>query len=129
MGYLIERLLRHPVEVYSSAVSMSTALLLATSPHLLMITPSVAYWSAGLLSLGGGVRFMQGMRIIRYQKGLRRLPYFTMKPDDIPVSQKKLYLGMGYRWLQPHVQRLRDIRLAGVQHYVEPGRLYTWVRQ
>ncbi|MEA3301701.1 MAG: type IV conjugative transfer system coupling protein TraD [Pseudomonadota bacterium] len=129
MGYPIERLLRHPVEVYSSAVSMSTALLLATSPHLLMITPSVAYWSAGLLSLGGGVRFMQGMRIIRYQNGLRRLPYFAMKPDEIPVSRKKLYLGMGYRWLQPHVQRLRDIRLAGVQHYVEPGQLYTWVRQ
>jgi hypothetical protein len=129
MGYPIERLLRHPVEVYSSAVSMSTALLLATSPHLLMITPSVAYWSAGLLSLGGGVRPTQGVRIIHYQNGLRRLPYFTLKPDEIPVSQKKLYLGMGYRWLQPHVQRLRDIRLAGVQHYVEPGWLYIWVRQ
>ena len=124
MAYPIERLLRQPVEIYSALVSGSAAILMAGSPHLLMITPSVAYWSATILAGGAILRFSQGWRIIRYQRGLKRLSYFAMRPDEIPVSKNKLYLGLGFRWLQPHVQRLRDIRLGGVQHYVEPGRFH-----
>ena len=129
MAYPIERLLRQPVEIYSALVSGSAAVLMAGSPHLLMITPSVAYWSAAILAVGASVRFAQGWCIVRYQRGLKRLSYFAMRPDEIPVSKSKLYLGQGFRWLQPHVQRLRDIRLGGVQHYVEPGRIHAWVRR
>ena len=129
MSYPIERLLRHPVEIYSGFMSASAAALMAWSPHLLMITPSVAYASASILAGGALLRFSQGWRIIRYQRGLKRLSYFAMRPDEIPVSKDKLYLGLGFRWLQPHVQRLRDIRLGGVQHYVEPGRFHTWIRR
>lgn len=128
MAYPVERLLRQPVEIYSALVAGSAAVLMAGSPHLLMITPSVAYGSAAILAGGASVRFVQGWRIVRYQRGLKRLSYFAMHPDEIPVSTSKLYLGLGFRWLQPHVQRLRDIRLGGVQQYVEPGRFHTWVR-
>ncbi len=89
----IESLLRPPVELYSSGVTFSMAAFLSITPEVLMMTPVVAYGSASALVLMGAVRFSQGFNIIRYKRGLRRLPYYSLKAKDVSVSRKKIFLG------------------------------------
>ena len=128
-NYPIESLLRPPVELYSSGVTFSMAAFLSIAPEVLMMTPVVAYGSASVLVLMGVIRFSQGVSIIRYKRGLRRLPYYSLKAKDVPVSRKKLFLGKGYRWRQKHVQRLRDIRLMDAASLLEPSFLVRWARR
>ncbi|MDX1656578.1 MAG: type IV conjugative transfer system coupling protein TraD, partial [Candidatus Competibacteraceae bacterium] len=83
------------------------------------------------LGLAGvaGVRARQGLRVVRYQRNLRRLPDFRMAPERIPVSNQRLYLGRGFRWGQQHTQRLRDTMRPEVRHYVDPGFWFRWARR
>jgi hypothetical protein len=69
----IEALLRPPVEYFSGLSYLAIGLLAATAPTVLMMTPSVAVVTATALLTLGLLRMVQGWRIRRYQRGLRRL--------------------------------------------------------
>jgi len=91
--------------------------------------PGVAYTTAALLTVLGMVRGHQAWRVVRYQRNMRKLPTYSLRADQIPLSRRKLFLGRGFRWTQRHTQRLRDTLRPEVQHYVQPGRLYRWARR
>jgi conjugative coupling factor TraD (TOL family) len=127
--YAIEAWLRPPVELWSSATAIACAGVACFSPWAILMPPEMGNAVAAGLTAFAGLRFVQGYRVVRYQRQMRKLPLFAMKSADIPVSQRKLYLGRGFRWTQKHTQRLRDTLRPEVQRFVEPGSLYRATRQ
>lgn len=124
--YPIESLLRPPFELYGAAVCFSGAVIAALSPETLMVVDQVAWAVAGGFIVRGSMRTAGAMRIIRYQRGLVRVPNFVMQSKQIPCSRKKLFLGRGFRWYQYHTQRLADVEKLPV--YAKPGHLYEAAR-
>jgi conjugative coupling factor TraD (TOL family) len=98
------------------------------APSTLLMTPIVAFGTAALLLGLGGLRTYQSWQLLRYQRNLRQQPRYQLKPDAIPVSQTRLFLGKGFLWSQRHTQRLRDTMHPRVQHYLQPGRCYRAAR-
>ncbi|MGH8584740.1 MAG: type IV conjugative transfer system coupling protein TraD [Gammaproteobacteria bacterium] len=126
--YPIEALLRPPVEFVSVAVASTAAWLAWSAPALWMTTAAVGRGAAvGLLCIAA-VRLRQGLRVVRFQRNLRRLPDYRLRPAQIPVSTIRLFLGTGFRWTQLHTRRLADTRQPEARPYVEPGRWYRWAR-
>jgi len=118
--YPIEALLRPPVEWSSSLAAVSLAAIALRAPEVLLMTRPVAWAVAAALGLLALVRFGQGWRVVRYQRGLRRhrpyrIPSRTLDPD--PAG---LFLGRGFRWTACHTQRLWDATRAANRRYVEP---------
>ncbi len=125
----IEALLRPPVELWSTLVAFATAAIAIMAPWALMMPPGVAYGAGAVLSLMGLVRGRQALRVLRYQRNMRRLPTYRVRSSQIPLSRHKLFLGKGFRWTQQHTQRLRDTLRPEVKRYVQPGYLYQWARR
>lgn len=126
--YPIEALLRPPVELWSARVAFLAALVACIAPWALLMTPGVAYGCAVILLWLALHRLRQGLRIVRYQRNLRRLPRYTLKAHRIPLNRHKLFLGCGFHWTQQHTQRLRDTIRPEVQHYIRPSVGYRWAR-
>ncbi len=125
----IEALLRPPVELWSTLVAFATAAIAILAPWSLMMPPGVAYGAGTLLLLIGLIRGRQALRVLRYQRNMRRMPTYIVRSSKIPLSRRKLFLGRGFRWSQIHTQRLRDTIRPEVQYYVQPGSLYQWARR
>jgi len=124
--YEIEALLRPPVEYYSAATYLTIAAISAMAPEAFMMLPSVAY-TLSIVLVGLAIfRFLQGKRIVRYQKGLWKLPKYVLSSKSIKASNSKLFLGQGFRWETKHAQRLADIERD--DHYGKEPRLYKWAR-
>ena len=104
--HLVETLLRPPVELFAATSYGLIALLMAVAPSYFMLTPSVAYFCAFILLYFAIRRFIQGFKIVRYHFGLKRMSPYVMRDKDIPVSNIKLFLGMGFLWDQRHAQRI-----------------------
>jgi conjugative coupling factor TraD (TOL family) len=118
----LEGLLRPPVEwITTLATLVASALLISYSSFFLVsdgILDSVAF-----LLIGFGIyRFREGYRIWRYQRHLKRMPIYTLSTKQLPVSDKKLFLGKGFLWTAQHTQRLRDLDLDYNLHYKYPSR-------
>ena len=125
----LEALLRPPIELWSMVSAGSAALVTLFAPHYLMLTDGLSYpVSAGLVLLAG-IRGQQALRVLRYQRNMKRLPLYRLRPEQIPVTATHLFLGRGFRWYQEHSQRLYDARKPSVRRYLEPSRLYRWARQ
>ncbi|MGE4546004.1 MAG: type IV conjugative transfer system coupling protein TraD [Pedobacter sp.] len=117
----IEALLRPPVELYSAWTAWTLAVISVYMPGVIMMTPGVAYVSAAILLLIGMRRFLQGYTIYQYHRNLVKLPYYGLKPRQIPVSNRHLFLGMGFKWTQKHTQRLEDALDPVNEKFLEPG--------
>jgi len=122
--YPIESLLRPPVELYSAWTAWLLAVMAIYMPSLIMMTQGVAYSASATLFLIGLNRFFQGYAIWKYHRNLVRLPYYGLKPRQIPVSNRHLFLGLGFRWTQRHTQRLQDALDPVNEDYLEPGLSY-----
>ena len=125
-GHPVEALLRPPAELNAGAVSVLVGVAVALGPEHFMMTPSVAHGCAGVLGLHGAWWLRRGLRIVRYQRNLRRRRRWIMAADRIPVSADALFLGRGFRWGERHTQRLHDCRKTRFRRFVEPGRLARW---
>ncbi len=128
-SYPIDTLLRLPMEWWSSAFSLAIAFFLYRSSTLFLLTPSVSDVLAGTLVLLSVIRFFQGYRVFRYQRNLKRLPFYAMSSDELSISHKKLFLGKGFQWEAKHTQRLHDLKQSGRERFLNPNRLYQWARQ
>ena len=128
MSYPLEAQLRPPVEWLSAAACIIAGGLVARRPDWLLLpdeaTPAVA---AGLAALGVW-RLVQGARLVAYQRNLRAIRRYALRPPEIPWSNDRLFLGRGFRWDQRHTQRLIDARLPASRRYREAGRAYAWAR-
>ena len=127
--YPIEALLRPPVEWTSAVAAWSVAALAAAAPAAILMTPAVAYASAIVLAGFGVCRIRQGLRVVRYQRSLKRLPRYRIASRRIPHSPEWLFLGRGFRWTAQHTQRLWDATRPHNRRYLEPGRWYVTVRR
>jgi conjugative coupling factor TraD (TOL family) len=125
---LVENLLRPPVELFSAISYGLLALLCALAPSYFMMTPVVAIACAFFLFVLSLKRLRQGLRILRYQHGLKRISPYILKDKQIPVSNIKLFLGQGFLWDQRHAQRLADLNRKDGRIYKEPSRLFLWAR-
>lgn len=127
--YPVEALLRPPVEYYAASTYLALGLLAAKAPGVLLMTPSVAYLTAAGMCYLGIRRWRQGMRIRRYQKGLRRLKPYVMASRRMPVSHQRLFLGLGFEWDSRHAQRLADLNRKEGRIYKQQSPLYRWARR
>lgn len=126
--YRVESVLRPPDELWSALTAFGAAALLLWAPGALMMTPGVAYTGALFMGLFAVFRARDGIWIVRYQRGLTRMPRFNLASADVPVSDHRLYLGRGYEWDRLHTQRLRDVRREQ-RDWLTPGFWWRLARQ
>lgn len=126
--YLVESLLRPPVEFYTALASIGAAVLCIVAPWALALTPSVGYGLGAGFGYLAFIRLRQGWKIVRYHRNLKRLPYYTMSSRQVPIGRKYLFLGKGFRWTQRHTQRLHDCFQLHGEKYISPSPLYSWVK-
>ncbi|MBB3104444.1 conjugative coupling factor TraD (TOL family) [Azomonas macrocytogenes] len=127
--HAIEALLRPPVELYTVFVCLCGAFLSLVAPWSIALSPEFGYASAGFFLFFGGLRFRQGMTVLRYQRNLRRLPRYVMTSRQVPVSHQRLFIGLGFKWGQKHTQRLLQTYRAEYRAYVEPKASYVYARR
>ncbi|RJX45542.1 conjugative coupling factor TraD, PFGI-1 class, partial [Pseudomonas syringae pv. actinidiae] len=127
--YAIESLLRPAVELYTVYVCAAGAFLCVFAPWAFALTPLFGIvTSMGFLALGC-VRLKQAWHILRYRRNIRRLPHYTMTSKEVPVSNQRLFIGLGFRWQQRHTQRLMDTYLPKYASYVEATPLFRAARR
>lgn len=128
MSNRLEGLLRPPIEYAAAAAYLAVALLMFYSPVYLMMTPQTGIATAIFLITLATIRIRSGYKIRKYQKGLRKLPHYSIKFASLPVSKKRLYLGKGFQWEPKHTQRLHDCEQPGSEKYLEQIPLYKAAR-
>ena len=127
--HAVDTLLRPPVELWSAAAAAGASAVAQWAPWSLLMPPVMGSAASLMLAAFAAYRLRQGWRVVRYQRSMKRLPVFVMKADQMPVSHRKYYLGLGFRWGQQHTQRLRDTRRPEVQRFIDPGRAYHAARR
>lgn len=106
----IEALLRPPVE-FSCVVSYGSLAAIAIGvPQIFFLPGGVGYALGGAFVLRAALQARDGIRLLKYQRGLRLLPGYTTHPNKIPRSTVELMLGRGFEWTAKHTQRLADTR-------------------
>ena len=125
----LEALLRPPLEWFSSVSSWVAAYLWLYFPDYFLLPQATLKLLAVVFFLFGCYRFTQGYRIYRYQKNLNRMPTYEMRADELPKSNKKLFLGKGFLWTAQHTQRLRDLDLSYNLHFKYFSRSTSWLKQ
>jgi len=126
---IFDNRLRPPVEFVPAFVSLlaATALLLQQDWFFPILNTLVNY-IVGFLIVLGLYRAYQGLLILKYRSGLRKLPEYILTAKNIPTYRNKLFLGKGFRWTQRHSQRLVEARSPLVQKYLIPNPLYRAAR-
>ncbi|WP_127958579.1 type IV conjugative transfer system coupling protein TraD [Serratia microhaemolytica] len=126
--YVIEALLRPAVELNTAVVAGVAAFICVQAPWAVALDPTVSYGMAAGFGVLSVVRGRQGWQILRYRRNLKRLPRYVMTARQIPLSQQRLFLGLGFRWTQKHTQRLQDTLRPEVEKYLQPNSLYRTAR-
>lgn len=127
--HVIETLLRPAVELYSAITALAAGYLCLAAPWALMLSPSVSVVMAGGFLLFAGIRGHQGLTVLRYRRNIRRLPRYALKSQQIPLSHRTLFIGLGFRWQSRHTQRLLACRRPECEHYIQPDWLYRQARR
>lgn len=126
---IFDNRLRPPVEFVPAFVSLIAAsALLLQQDWFFPILNTLVNYVVGFLILLGLYRTYQGLLILKYQSGLRKLPRYTLAAKKIPTYRTKLFLGKGFRWTQRHSQRLVEARSPLVQNYLIPSWFYRKAR-
>lgn len=123
----LESKLRPAVEGWSGLVALGSGVLIVQMPSLFLMSETIAWGSSAVLFSLAGTRFYQAWKVTKYQRGLKRLPYYGMKSKDIPKG-KALFFGRGFLWGQRHTQRLKDTLNPAVKHLVEDSSLFKKAR-
>ena len=129
MKYSVENLLRPIVEYYAAIVLIPLGLFCFAAPSLLMLTPSVSYGVGGIILARGIFRLLEGNAILSYQKGLRQLKAYKIRPQDVARNDKHNVLGLGFRWLPIHTQRYSHAADKNGQLFLAEPPLYTLLRR
>ena len=124
----IEALLRPAVEIYTAMVCAACVVVCIGAPWMLALAPSVGYGMAAAFAVFGVYRASQAWRVWRYRRQMKRLPRFALAARQIPVSQRSLWLGKGFRWQVQHTRRLYEAQQPEAQSFLRPGRLFRAAR-
>jgi hypothetical protein len=77
-------------------LAASAGVLMTFAPKIYPIMPGVAVGFSWLFLLWALLRLIQGIRLLAYRRSLRRLPAWTMDAKELPVSDRRLFLGRGF---------------------------------
>ena len=91
--YPIERLLRPIAEYNAATVSGVAAGLSVAAPYYWMMTEPVSYACASAFSYIGYKYLDDALRLSKYQRNIKTLKPYSIKPADLPVSKSKSFLG------------------------------------
>jgi conjugative coupling factor TraD (TOL family) len=127
--YPLDNMLRPPAELVSVGASAFAAVALVTYHATFWLEPSQAMIGAAAIAVHAVWRARQAARLMRYHRNLRRLPKYILKPDQIPWSKHRLFLGMGFRWDSRHTERLMMLRRQENRSYTEQRWLYKTARK
>ncbi len=125
---ILDNQVRSPLEWYSAFAMGTASILCGFVPQAFFMPPTLMKWLALGLAAGSLFRFVQGMKVVRYQKRLLILPMFSMGTCDVPISKTYLYVGQGFRWQPIHRQRLHLLSLLEHQKRLRRPALYEWVQ-
>ena len=126
--YPVENLLRAPTEIYTSVTCAALATLVVTQPYLFLLTQTTGYYAGLSLLTLSLIRGYQAFKIKRYHWRLIAMPYYALSTTQVPISQKWLFLGKGFRWLPHHTQRLHQIKQIKNESFMQRGKLYQLIR-
>lgn len=127
--YEVENLLRAPYELISASCLAVSSLFCVVAPHLLLMSPVVGYGFAALFFGYGSKRAWEGYTVLRYQKHLKRLPRYTLSPEQLPITATGQFLGRGFEWKSKHTERMIATLDARNEKYVRRSYLYQVVRR
>ena len=96
--YPIEQLLRPPVEWQSTFAFYGEAIIAVAAPSLFLLPAAYAWLLALVFAWRGTWRMHYALKPVRYQFNLLVLPRRLSSPRKIPISDKTLYLGLGFEW-------------------------------
>ena len=113
-------LLRPPVELTAAVVFIAVATIFFIFPQQLNLSWVQGIVLSSICTMLGTRRILQTMRIWRYRRLLtNRKPYVIKEiPNDQKLISKGLFLGRGFQWSQPHVQRLKETRTPAALKYL-----------
>jgi conjugative coupling factor TraD (TOL family) len=86
-------------------------------------------YAALSLVLFGSFRAWQAYRVKRYHRRLITQPYFAMSTTQVPLSQRWLFVGRGFRWLPHHTQRLHQIKQVNNEAFMQRGKWHRAVTE
>ncbi|WGT27029.1 type IV conjugative transfer system coupling protein TraD [Pseudomonas marginalis] len=128
-SHTIEALLRPAVELFTVTVCAIGAFLSLFAPWSLALTPLFGIAAAAFFLLFGWIRLQQALFVLRYRRNIRRLPRYVMTSKNVPVSNRRLFIGIGFKWEQRHTQRLTQTYRPEFRRYVEPTALFQAARR
>ena len=113
-------LLRPPVELTAALVFIAVATIFLIFPQQLNLSWTQGIALSAICVVLGGRRLLQTLRVRRYRRLLtNRKPYVIPEiPKDQKLISKGLFLGRGFQWSQPHVQRLKETRTPAALKYL-----------
>lgn len=120
--YPLDCLLRPAVEVYAGAGFTGASFLLLAFPSEFMLSIYLNIGLATVLGLCGLYQFKQSYRIFRYRRHLHKLPSYILESSKIPVDDKKLFLGRGFKWETIHIQRLYECQQSDSLKYLKQAK-------
>lgn len=127
--YPIETLLRPIHEFTVVNVGLAVITLLTINHNIFLLSFETALMISLFIFVLIYVRFNQGYKVRRYQKGLIKLSFYILKPKKIPTNKNYLFLGKGFKWEQVHTQRLEDLKDSKNSKYLKAGRIYRLIRE
>ncbi|SAM32937.1 type IV conjugative transfer system coupling protein TraD [Pseudomonas sp. 1 R 17] len=128
-SHTIEALLRPAVELFTVTVCAIGAFLSLFAPWSLALTPLFGMAAAAFFLIFGWIRLQQALFVLRYRRNIRRLPRYIMTSKNVPVSNRRLFIGIGFKWEQRHTQRLTQTYRPEFRRYVEPTALFQAARR
>ena len=127
--YPIESLLRPVLEIPVSIIGFSIGVSIVLWRNIFLLELKTAVIIMAALFSASLYRFSQGWKIYRYQKGLIKLPFYSLTPKQIPVNKNYLFLGKGFEWNQSHTQRVEDTKHAKNKEYLTPSMVFRAIRE
>lgn len=115
----VEALLRPKVEFIAVGTSVVLAIGSWWLQAYMLFTPVIGKAAAVFFLMHATWRTHQGVRLGRFQRGLRRLPFYALSSRQIPCSDKALFVGKGFEWTADHTKRLRDTRKRKFLKYLK----------
>jgi conjugal transfer pilus assembly protein TraD len=130
MNLPIDNPFRPAYEWMPSTAYLASAVVVSLYPTLFLLDSSLLQTTVtvGLMSMGF-YRGYQGWLVERFKRQLRHLPLYQITADQMPHSQEKEFLGLGFRWEVKHTQRLALARKSDYIHLSRPTRWQQWGQQ
>jgi conjugative coupling factor TraD (TOL family) len=126
--YTVENPFRNAVECYAGMALLTGALLVFFYPHYFLLAGIYLWVFEGFIVLFALFRFLQGFRIINFQRRLLKLKVFAMTTQEVPLHQGIQYVGLGFVWEGKQTQRKCFINEVENETYQRKGKVYQWAR-